>query len=124
MPILPILLLAALPGARAQTVEDGSGAAIGPADTRTILDMVARHLKEPDARVTALRRGEGAVVCGSVDVKNRMGLYTGPRGFVADLADAFFGRVPEGPELLSPSRPEDYRAMERTRQLYFKMCLS
>ncbi|AWN43505.1 hypothetical protein [Methylobacterium durans] len=123
MRLLPVALLTLPFGARAQSVEDGSDAAIGPAETRTILDRVGRDLKSPDARVTALRRGEGAVICGSVDVKNRMGLYTGPRGFVADLSDGFFGRVPDGPELLSPSRMDDYRAMERTRDLYFKACL-
>lgn len=118
--LLPTLL--ACP-ARAQSVEDGSGAALGPADTRAVLDLVGRHLNSPDAKVTELRRRAGALVCGSVDVKNREGLYTGPRGFVADLAAGAFGRVPDGPELLSAGRGAAYDALERVRQLYFGACL-
>ncbi|MEE7476357.1 hypothetical protein [Methylobacterium hispanicum] len=109
--------------ARGQIVEDGSGARIGPADTRAVLDLVGRNLNSPEARVTELRRAEGGAICGSVDVRNRQGLYGGPRGFVADLAGASFGRVPDGPELLSPARGEDREAMERVRQLYFRLCL-
>lgn len=109
--------------ARAQTVADGSGAGIGPADTRAVLDLVGRTLNSPEARVTELRRAAGGAICGSVDVKNRQGLYSGPRGFVVDLARAEFGRVPDGPELLSPARGEDREAMERVRQLYFRLCL-
>ncbi len=109
--------------ARAQTVADGSGAGIGPADTRAVLDLVGRNLNSPEARVTELRRAAGGVICGSVDVKNRQGLYSGPRGFVVDLARDAFGRVPDGPELLSPARGEDREAMERVRQLYFRLCL-
>ncbi len=50
--------------ARAQTVEDGSGARIGPAETRAVLDLVGRSLNSPEARVTELRRAEGGVICG------------------------------------------------------------
>ncbi len=111
------------PPATAQTVEDGSDARIGPAETRAVLDLVGRNLNSPEARVTELRRAEGGAICGSVDVRNRQGLYSGPRGFVADLVGGAFGRVPDGPELLSPARGEDREAMERVRQLYFRLCL-
>ncbi len=110
-------------GARAQIVDDGSGAALGPADTRTVLDLIERHLKSPDAKVTVLRRSAGPIICGSVNVKNREGLYTGERGFVVDLATSFFGRVPDGPELMTFRPGEAYQAMERIRQLYFDRCL-
>jgi len=105
-------------------VEDGSDAGIGPAGTRTILDLVGRHLKSPDAKVSDLRRSDGAAICGSVDVKNREGLYTGPRGFVVDLVSGSFDRVPDGPELLSARRGSDYEVLERQRQRYFRLCLN
>lgn len=111
------------PPAIAQSVTDGSDARIGPAEARAVLDLVGRHLNSPEARITELRRAEGGAICGSVDVKNRQGLYGGPRGFVADPASASFGRVPDGPELLSPARGEDRDGMERVRQLYFRLCL-
>ncbi|MDP4025506.1 hypothetical protein Q8W71_23000 [Methylobacterium sp. NEAU 140] len=110
------------PAALAQTVEDGSEAAIGAADTRTVLDLIARNLNSPDAKVSALRRGGGGVICGSVNVKNRDGLYTGERGFLVDLAAGSFGRVPDGPELLDP-RVKGFAQQERVRQQYFAACL-
>ena len=121
---LTLAAVAAAPvDARAQSVEDGSDAAIGPRDARAVLDLIAHHLRRPDARVTVLRRSAGSVICGSVNVKNRDGLYIGERGFVADLATAYFGRIPEGPELLSALPAEDRAAMEHARGLYFAMCL-
>ncbi len=108
--------------ASAQFVEDGSDAVIGKADTKTVLDLIARHLKAPDAKVTALRRSAGSVICGSVNVKNKDGLYLGERGFVVDLSTGSFGRVPDGVELLS-SRSEGFEEKEQIRQLYFDKCL-
>ncbi|MCC0807206.1 hypothetical protein FPV16_13350 [Methylobacterium sp. W2] len=119
-----LLLLSALSGpAQAQRVEDGSDAVIGKAAAATILFMVGERFGALDPKVTALRKAEGSWVCGSVNVKNRDGLYIGERGFVADPASAFFGRVPEGPELLDP-RAEGFQALERIRELYFAMCLN
>jgi hypothetical protein len=118
-----LLLLSALSSpAQAQRVEDGSDAVVGKAVAATILAMVGERFGELDPKVTALRRAEGSWICGSVNVKNRDGLYIGERGFVADPASAFFGRVPEGPELLNP-RAEGFQALERIRALYFAMCL-
>lgn len=118
-----LLLLAATPrAARAQVVEDGSDAVIGKAAAATVLGLVGQRFGALDPKVTALRRAEGAWICGSVNVKNPDGLYLGERGFVVDLSDGFFGRVPDGPELLSP-RAAGFEAMERIRQLYFRMCL-
>ena len=117
------LFLAAASDAQSQKVEDGSDAALGPADTRVVLDLIGKSLeRSSDAKVTSLRRSEGAVICGSVNEKNLDGLYTGERGFVVDLSQASFGRVPDGPELLSP-RFAGFADKERIRQLYFKMCL-
>lgn len=118
-----LLLLAAPSGpAQAQRVEDGSDVVIGKAVAATILGMVGERFGALDPKVTALRKAEGGWICGSVNVKNRDGLYIGERGFVADPSSAFFGRVPEGPELLNP-RAEGFQALERTRQLYFTHCL-
>ena len=109
--------------ARAQKVDDGSESAIGKVNAEIVLDLIRKNLKEHDgAKVTVLRKTEGAWICGSVNVKNQDGLYTGERGFVVDLADLFFGRVPDGPEMLSP-RSAGFPEKERIRQLYFRMCL-
>lgn len=111
------------PGAAgAQIVEDGSDAVLGKDDTRIVLDLIAQRFRALDPKVSALRRADGPWVCGSVNVKNRDDLYTGERGFVVDLSSAFFGRVPDGPELLSP-KAAGFEAMERIRQLYFARCL-
>ena len=119
---LAAILLASV-SADAQFVDDGSDAAIGTADAQKILELIGRNLKDSsDAKVTSLRRSEGSVICGSVNVKNQDGLYLGERGFVVDLVTASFGRVPEGPELLS-SRAEGFEEKERVRQLYFRFCL-
>ncbi|WP_162559892.1 hypothetical protein [Methylobacterium radiodurans] len=105
------------------SVEDGSDAGLRTEDARMVLDLIGRHLNSPDAKVSALRRSEGRTICGSVDVKNRDGLYTGPRGFVVDLANDTFDRVPDGPELLSARPRATYERLERQRQLYFRLCL-
>lgn len=110
------------PAAQAQVVEDGSDAVLGKADTGTVLDLIGQRFRALDPKVTALRRADGPWVCGSVNVKNRDDLYTGERGFVVDLSNAFFGRVPDGPELLSP-RAAGFAALEQIRQLYFEKCL-
>ncbi|WP_244276613.1 hypothetical protein [Methylobacterium indicum] len=57
-----------------QTIEDGSGARIGPADAALVLELVQRNLTGPDAKVSALRRSGASHICGSVNVKNRDGL--------------------------------------------------
>ena len=110
-------------GAQAQTVEDGSGAALGKDDTRAVLDLIGRRFEKSSApKVTSLRRGKGSIVCGSVNVKNSDGLYLGERGFVADLSTGSLGRLPEGPEMLD-AHADGYDEKERTRELYFEMCL-
>lgn len=106
-----------------QTVTDGSDAQIGKPDARKVLDLIGRDLKNAsDSKVTSLRRSKGSVICGSVNVKGPDGRYLGERGFVVDLAQASFGRVPDGPELLNPRDP-GYHDKERIRELYFDMCL-
>lgn len=107
----------------AQTVEDGSDAVIGKEDTRTVLGLVGSYLeKSTEPKVSALRRAKGSVICGTVNVKGKEGLYLGERGFIADLAIPSFARVPEGVELLNP-RAEGFEEKERVRQQYFAMCL-
>jgi hypothetical protein len=108
--------------ATGQTVDDGSDTAIGPADTGTIVALVGHDLRSPDARISALRRRGDGYVCGSVNVKNRDGLYTGERGFLVDLKTRHFGRVPDGPELLDP-RAEGFREKEGIRASFFRLCL-
>lgn len=110
------------PAARAQTVTDGSDAALGPERTGAVLALVARVLRGPDARVTGLRDGRAGAVCGAVDLRNRMGTYTGPRAFVADPGGGFLGRLPEGPELRNPASPADFQAMQRARTLFAANC--
>jgi len=119
--VLSVSLVSPLP-VRAQTVEDGSASAVGKAVAARILEMVGERFKGLDPKVTSLRKAQGSWICGSVNVKNRDGLYLGERGFVVDLSDGFFGRVPDGPELLNP-RAEGFQALERIRGLYFSMCL-
>ncbi len=112
--------------ARAQIVEDGSDAAIGKEDAALVLALVAERFAPLDPKVTTLRRaagiGRGAWICGAVNVKNRDGLYIGERGFVVEVGSRFFGRVPEGPELMNP-RAEGFAEKERIRQLFFDLCL-
>lgn len=117
-----LLILAGATAARAQTVVDGSDAAVGPEATRTVLSLIGTQLRDPEARVAGLRTGRAGALCGTVDVRNRMGVHTGPRGFVADLPEKFFGRLPEGPELRSPGSMASFRAMERARALFDANC--
>ncbi|GAB6845171.1 hypothetical protein HNR00_004250 [Methylorubrum rhodinum] len=120
-------LVLALP-ARAQTVEDGSEAAIGQENAAIVLALIAERFAALDPKVTTLRRAQGtgqgteAWICGAVNVKNQDGLYLGERGFVVDVGRRFFGRVPDGPELLNP-RAEGFAEKERIRQLFFSLCL-
>lgn len=112
--------------ARAQIVEDGSDAVIGKENAAIVLALVAERFAPLDPKVTTLRRARGAErgawICGAVNVKNRDGLYIGERGFVVDLGSRFFGRVPEGPELMNP-RAEGFAEKEHIRQLFFDLCL-
>ncbi len=117
-----LLLICGLTGALAQSVADGSDAALGTDRTQALLALVARQPLSTDARVTGLRIGRGGAVCGAVEVKNRMGVYTGPRPFVADLTAGFAGKLPEGPELRSPGSMAAFRDMERTQSLYAANC--
>lgn len=124
-------LVLALP-AWAQTVEDGSEAAIGKENAAIVLALIAERFAALDPKVTTLRRARGtgqgtrqgteAWICGAVNVKNQDGLYLGERGFVVDVGRRFFGRVPDGPELLNP-RAEGFAEKERIRQLFFSLCL-
>ncbi len=121
-PAAAALLLLTISGVPAQTVTDGSDAALGPERTGAVLALVGRVLRSPDAQVTGLRVGRAGALCGAVDVRNRMGSYTGPRGFVADLGSAFLARLPEGPELRNPASPADFQAMQRAQALFAANC--
>ncbi len=83
---------------------------------------IGRQLGSADARVSGLRTGRGGVLCGRVDVRNRMGTYTGARPFAFDPATGVVGRLPEGPELRNPASMADYQALERVRALYVAHC--
>ena len=120
--VLIALLMMTPSGAHAQRVIDGSDAAIGAEGTATLLALVGRQLRSADAEVAGLHKGRAGAWCGTVDVRNRMGTYTGPRGFAADLAQGFFGRLPEGPELRSPASMADFQAMERAKVLFAENC--
>lgn len=115
-------LLFATCGAGAQVFEDGSDAAIGKVAAAKVREIIGQRFGALDPKITALRRPEDSWICGSVNVKNRDGLYLGERGFVLDLANDTFGRVPEGPELLDPKAP-GFQALEQVRQAYFQRCL-
>ncbi len=117
------LLVAAANGpARTQSVVDGSDAAIGPESTARLLVLVRETLRSSDARVTALRQGRDGAICGAVELRNRMGTYTGARPFVFEPASRFVGRLPEGPELRNPASVADYAAMERAKRLFSQNC--
>ncbi|WP_232629730.1 hypothetical protein [Methylobacterium sp. Leaf118] len=116
------LALAGSAGARAQTVTDGSDAAVGAAAAKAVLVLLGSRIRDPEARVANLRVGRAGALCGTVDVRNRMGDHAGPRRFVADPAEGFFGRLPEGPELRSPGSPADFQAMQRARALFEANC--
>ena len=90
---------------------------------RAATAAIGRHLGSPDARVSNLRTGRGGILCGRVDVRNRMGSYTGPRAFVFEPGTGVAGRLPEGPELRNPAGVAEYRAMERTLALFAAHCI-
>jgi hypothetical protein len=112
---------AMLTAAHAQT-GDAAVATSDPETARVATASIGRQLGSPDARVSGLRMGRGGVLCGSVDVRNRMGTYTGPRPFVFDPATGLAGRLPEGPELRNPANLAEYQSMERTRALFVAHC--
>lgn len=129
MPTIPgkavlgaLLCLLVLPGAQAQSVVDGSEATIGAESAAAVVALVRRELRDPEARIGALHKGRAGALCGTVDIRNRMGVHTGPRGFVAEPGEGFFGRLPEGPELRNPSGVAEFRAMERARALFAANC--
>lgn len=117
-----IALLGTSWGAHAQSVIDGSDTAIGSEETARLLAVVGQRLRSPDAKVAGLHKGRAGALCGTVEVRNRMGTYTGPRAFVANLAEGFFGRLPEGPELRAPASMADFQAMERAKSLFAENC--
>ena len=119
---LAALLVLAAPAARAQSIVAGTDAAIGPVAASTVLVLVGRQLRDPQARIAGLRNGRAGALCGTVDVTNRMGAYTGPRPFVADLPERFLARLPEGPELRNPASPADFQAMQRAQALFEANC--
>jgi hypothetical protein len=121
-PAMMVLLTILANPTWSQTVEDGSQASIGPGDTKVVLDLIRRELDSPEAKVTNLRRSGPVHICGSVNVKNPDGIYTGERGFVVDLQAVKFGRVPDGPELLDP-RVAGFALKEAVRQDYFRLCV-
>lgn len=120
--LLAALLLLAAPSAQAQSIVDGSAATIGPPAASTILALAGRNFRDPEARIAGLRQGRAGAVCGTVDLRNRMGAHTGPRPFVADISENFLGRLPEGPELRSPASPADFKAMQRAKAFYEANC--
>jgi hypothetical protein len=119
-----LLLLSGAGMAGAQTVVDSSAAGIGAEAARAALSLIGKQIRDPEARVADLRIGRAGAVCGTVDARNRMGAYTGPRPFVADLSAGFIGRLPEGPELRSPDSMAAFRAMERAKALFEANCLA
>ncbi|ACB80435.1 conserved hypothetical protein [Methylorubrum populi BJ001] len=117
-----LLILSGAGAAEAQTVVDGSDAGVGAEAARTALSLIGQQMRDPEAKVADLRIGRAGALCGTVDVRNRMGAYTGPRPFVADLPENFLGRLPEGPELRSPGSMAAFRAMERAKALFEANC--
>lgn len=109
--------------ARAQSIVDGSDATVGQEQAQAILGSVGRALHSTDARVTGLRRGRQGAICGAVEVRNRIGTYTGARPFVFDPESRFFGRLPEDPELRNPASMADFTAMEQARTRYRQNCI-
>ncbi|WP_019904003.1 hypothetical protein [Methylobacterium sp. 77] len=119
---LALAVLAALP-AMAQTVTDGSDAAIGPEVSVAVTALVGKGLKSPaDARYSRLRRGKAGAVCGEVDVTNRMGAHVGPRAFVADPGSGFSGIMPDAAEIRHPSSMAQYQGFQRTLALLAANC--
>lgn len=121
------LLAAAATGGRAQGLPDRPGAAIGPDDAQAVRALIerdlGRDLRSADARLAGLRQGRAGGICGTVEVRNRMGTYTGPRPFVADLGAGFAGRLPEGAELRNPGSAADFTRLERARAMFVENCI-
>lgn len=120
--LMALVILAGASAAAAQTVVDGSEAGVGTEAAQTALSLIGQQMRDPEAKVADLRIGRAGALCGTVDVRNRMGAYTGPRPFVADIPDKFLGRLPEGPELRSPGSMAAFRAMERAKALFEANC--
>ncbi len=120
--LLTAALLVAAP-AVAQSVTDGSEAALGADDAKAVFALIGKGMKDPaSALYTQLRRGRAGALCGEVDATNRMGTHTGPRPFVADTAAGFGGILPDAPELRNPASLAQYQAMQRTLDLYRANC--
>lgn len=109
---------------QAQTVIDGSRGDLGAETSDAAIELLGKGLKDRvSARFGHLRKGRAGAICGEIDQQNRMGRYTGPRGFVADLAGGFAGIAPDGPELRYAASPQDYRDKQRTLSLYQANCM-
>ncbi len=125
--LLIVGLLAASP-APAQTVPDGSDAALGAETAAAVIGLVGKGLggrgfRNPEeARYGRLRRGKGGAVCGEVDVVNRMGNHVGPRPFVADPDAGFAGLMPDAAEIRHPSSMAQYRDFQRILALLAENC--
>ncbi|GJE18546.1 hypothetical protein [Methylobacterium marchantiae] len=119
---LTLALLAAGP-ATAQTVTDGSDAAIGAEMSASVMALVGKGLKSPaEARYGRLRRGKADAICGEVDVTNRMGAHVGPRPFVADPGAGFAGILPDAAEIRHPSSMAQYQSFQRILALLSANC--
>ena len=120
--LLAVLALAA-GVAQAQGAVVADGEAPDPETGRAAIAAIGQRLGSTDARVSDLRTGRDGLLCGRVDVRNRMGTYTGPRPFVFEPGTGVAGRLPEGPELRNPASMAAYRAMEQTRALFAAHCI-
>ncbi|TXM72705.1 hypothetical protein FV222_11350 [Methylobacterium sp. WL103] len=119
--LLAVLALAAGVAQAQGAVADGEAPDLET--SRAATAAIGRRLGSADARVSSLRTGRGGIMCGSVDVRNRMGTFTGPRPFVFEPGTGVVGRLPEGPELRNPASIAEYRSMERTRALFAAHCI-
>jgi len=117
-----LLASVALLSAGHAPADDIANSASDPEIMGVATAAIGRQLRSADARVSGLRTGRGGVLCGRVDVRNRMGTYTGARPFAFDPATGVVGRLPEGPELRNPASMADYQALERVRALYVAHC--
>ena len=111
------------PSAEAQTVIDDSRDNLGAASTDAAIALLGKTIKDPSAaRYSLLHKGKAGAICGEIDQQNRMGRYTGPRGFVADLDGKFAGIFPDAPELRYAGSVSEYQAMQRTLALFAANC--
>ena len=117
-----LLAPAAILIARHARANDTAHAPLDPEIVRSATAAIGKQLGSADARVNGLRTGRGGVLCGSVDVRNRMGIYTGSRPFVFDPATGVAGRLPEGPELRHPASMAEYKALDQARALFVARC--